>query len=236
MEQGYKSIKDYQINIDYDVDKLINIVKRVSERRNKTIDDWKKDNVYNNLGHNIASIFTGTRTTLENALKISDTEALNYLMDFPLNFKLESFVMRLLDDVQSDLIDKDIDKNKYLTDQETYETEVGHIARLKLNFDKKKKLISQNFGNTTHIDKQEFLTWAENENFIKLIELPNFPPKGATLKREKIISPIAKELQKQHPEKTQKKIASLILEQIHQKYTNINNLTTGTIVRKYFKN
>lgn len=47
--------------------------------------------------------------------------------------------MRLFDDVQSDLIDEDIDKNKSLTHQETYETEAGHIARLKMNFDKKKR-------------------------------------------------------------------------------------------------
>jgi hypothetical protein len=234
MEQGYKAVKDYQININYDIDKLINIVKRVSERRNKTIDDCIKDNVYINLELiNIKNIFIGTRTTLENALKISNTEALNYLIGFPLNFNLESFVMRLFDDFQSDLIDEDIDKNKYLTDQETYETEAGHIVRLKLDFDKKKKLIRQNFGSTTHIDKKKFLAWAERENFIKLIELPDFPPKFATLEKEKIISPSLKKLQKQHPEKTQKEIAGLVLEQLHREYTNINNLTVETIVRNY---
>lgn len=165
--------KNCQINTDYDIEKLINIVKRVSERRNKTRDDWINDNVYNSL--NIESVLTSTRTTLENALKISDTEALNYLMGFPLNFKLESFVMRLFDDVQSDLIDEDIDKNKSLTHQETYETEAGHIARLKMNFDKKKKLIKQNFENTAHINTQEFLAWADSEGFIKL-------PKGKKIK------------------------------------------------------
>jgi hypothetical protein len=158
MEQKYRAVKDYQINIDYDIDKLMSIVeniflgtgeKSISEYRNQILDgsddfdDFKKK-----------TPLMGTRTTLENELKISDTEALNYLMDFPLNFNLEPLVKMLFDDA----------KPSFFIIQEE---DRKHIVSLKLNFDDKKKLISQNFESRTHIDIQEFLAWAESKGFIK---------------------------------------------------------------------
>lgn len=128
---------------------------------NDFVDDIKKN-----------TIFIGIRTTLENELKISNTEALNYLMGFPFNFGLESFVTKLFDvllDVIKRLFQDDIEKNKFLTLKETLEadTDSGHVARLKSSFDKK-KLIEQNFESATHIDVQEFLAWAANNGFIKI--------------------------------------------------------------------
>lgn len=95
----------------------------------------------------------GTRITLENELKISNTEALNYLMGFPLNFKLESLVKMLPDDVKF---------SPYMS----YKEVLKHINSLKLNFDDKNKRIERNFESTTHIDIQEFLAWAESNDFI----------------------------------------------------------------------
>lgn len=157
MEQKYRAVKDYQINIDYDIDKLRKIA------NNKILDGF---NDFNDFKNNTPSM--GIRTTLENELKISKTEVLNYLMGFPLNFKLKFFVKTLsniwLDDMEMN--GSTNKKIKYLISQKIEITNVGHIAELKFDFDKKKKLISQNFESTTHIDIQEFLAWAESKGFI----------------------------------------------------------------------
>jgi hypothetical protein len=93
----------------------------------------------------------GARTTLENELKISNTEALNYLMGFPLNFNLEPF-MRLFYTQFGSLNDEELE----------------YIDILKFDFDKKKKLIKQNFESTTHIDVKDFEAWVKIKKFITL--------------------------------------------------------------------
>lgn len=165
MEQKHKNSKNYKINTDYNIDELINIAKKNPKYKTEIIngfndfDDFKKTTTLMNV-----------RTSLENELKVSDTEALNYLTGFPLNFKSKSLVEMLAGYWfnHMKLNDKtDIDKTKYLITQKAEKTEVGHIARLKLDFDKKKKLIKKNFESTEYIDVQEFLVWAENKGFIK---------------------------------------------------------------------
>ena len=169
-KQGYKAIMDYKINKDYDIVKLRNIINEDPRYKKEIIngsysfDDFKNE-----------TALMGTRITLKNELKISDTEALNYLMGFPLNFNLELFVKLLFDklfdnirkyDSINENIDTNINKNKYLINRKTEITDVGHFARLKFDFDKKKKLIRQNFESTTHIDVKEFKDWAESRCFI----------------------------------------------------------------------
>ena len=114
---------------------------------------FDSQNIGKKLLNNLSKfvVLIGERTTLKNDLKITDKEALNYLMSLPLNFNLEPFV-RLFDN---------IDQFFSISDKEKQ-----HIDRLKLNFDKKKKLISQNFESKTHIDVKEFLAWAESRDFI----------------------------------------------------------------------
>ena len=169
MEQKYRAVKDYKINIDYDTAKLRNIINREPRYKKEIINgsfsfsDFKKN-----------TVLLGIRTTLENELKISNKEALNYLMDFPLNFNLELFVKLLLDilpdKIENIIAFEAIDKNKLTTIKEIMESkeDIGHYARLKFNFDKKKELISQNFESKLHIDVQEFLAWAESKRFITL--------------------------------------------------------------------
>ena len=138
-----EAVITYQKNKDYDAvesinfDELINFISNES-RWGVDMPDGS-DDFFKNV------VLMGARTTLENELKISNTEALNYLMGFPLNFNLEPF-MRLFED-----------------DQYQYMQPID-----KLNFDKKKKLIRQNFESTTHIDVEEFLEWSENKGFITL--------------------------------------------------------------------
>jgi hypothetical protein len=166
MEQKYKNVKDYKINIDYNIDELMNIAKKNPKYKTEIINGFDDFEDFKET-----TALMAVRTSLENELKVSDTEALNYLTGFPLNFKSKSLVEMLagywFDHMK--LNEKtDIDKIKYLITHKNKikETEVGHIAKLKLDFDKKQKLISKNFESTKYIDMQEFLAWAESKGFI----------------------------------------------------------------------
>jgi hypothetical protein len=164
-KQGYKAIMSHQIKIkkDYDIVKLMIIIENNQEYKDKIIngfdsfDDFKE-----------STALMGIRTTLGNALKISNTEALNYAMGFPFNFKLKSFVKiltnRLLNGQEMNKHTK-IVKIKHLIKLKTEKTEAGDVARLKLGFDEKKKLISQNFESTTHIDVTDFKNWIIIQGF-----------------------------------------------------------------------
>jgi hypothetical protein len=178
MKQEYRAVKDYQINIDYNIDELMKIAnndfvseskrgsgKSISRYRNKILDGF---NGFNDFKENIALM--GIRTTLENELKISKTEALNYLTGFPLNFKLKSFVkiLYLWFDYMEVNGTTNIEKINFLISQKKETTEEGHIAKLIFDFEKKKKLIERNFESDSHIDIQEFLAWADSKGFITL--------------------------------------------------------------------
>jgi hypothetical protein len=124
MKQEYRMVKNYKINIDYDI---------------RDFGNFEDDNPL--IG-------------IENELKVSNTEALNYLMGFPLDCELKSLVERLPNNYSS------VISKENLKEYNNF--------HLKWGFDKKKKLISKNFESTTHIDVQEFLAWAERKNFITL--------------------------------------------------------------------
>jgi hypothetical protein len=141
----YQISKDYDIDKPIHFDKLINILKELC----RNIKVLEFDDFKNNV------VLKGARTTLENEFKISKTEALNYIMGFPLSFNLEPFV-KLFGGITGGMNGANL----------TYH-DAGHIARLTSDFDKKKELIRQNFKNST-IDAKEFKDWAESKNFITL--------------------------------------------------------------------
>jgi len=139
-----EAVITYQKNKDYDIDKPINFEEIINFIEREAQWGYRSD-YYDDFFTNI--LLMGARTTLDNELKISNIEALNYLMGLPLNFNLETF-----------------GKLFEYTEYQDMQT----VDSLKSNFDNKKKLISQNFKSTTHIDVEEFLEWSENKGFITL--------------------------------------------------------------------
>lgn len=100
------------------------------------------------------------------------------------------------------------------------------------------KFINNVFINNNHIDTKSFFQLAIDKGFLTIVELLDFPSKGQTPKRNKIIYPIAEKIKSEQPTLTNPKIAKLVLEEINKQYKNVKNMTEDTIRKKldeYFK-